>query len=77
MGLDGHCDHLISARIVSGRDVSILTAPVARSSRMLAPHARHRRLAQIPTARSDGCCRPRRSPPGQSDRPPAASAKSR
>jgi hypothetical protein len=38
--------HPINARIVSGRDVSSLTAPVARSSQMLAPHARHRQLAE-------------------------------
>ena len=48
-------------RTVSARDVSSRTAPVARSSPMLAPQARHRQLAQMPTGRSDGCCRPRRS----------------
>jgi hypothetical protein len=67
---------LISARIVSGRDVSSRTAPVARSSPIRAPHATHRQFAQIPTGRLDGCCRPRRSSPGQSDRPPSASARS-
>ena len=72
----GRLDHLISARTVSDRDVSSLTAPVARSRPMRAPHAEHRQLAQMPTGRSDGCCRPRRSVPGHPDRPPSASARS-
>ena len=37
--------HPLSPRIISARDVSSTTAPVARSSRMLAPQARHRQVA--------------------------------
>jgi hypothetical protein len=60
----GYASSAFHAKAVSGRDVSSTTAPVARSSPMRAPEARHRQLAQIPTDRSDGCCRPRRRLPG-------------
>jgi hypothetical protein len=53
---------LVIARIVSGRDVSNLAAPVARSSPGLAPHARHGQLAQMPSGRLRR--RPSRPPVG-------------
>ena len=52
----GHRDHPLSARIVSARDVSSRTAPVAWSSPMLAPQAQHRQFMQIPNASSVAAC---------------------